>query len=176
MDLVMPKKDGAEATAAIKAERPGTRILVLTTFSDTDDIARALAAGADGAMLKNADYSEVVAAIRAVAAGQTAVAPEVRKMLDENPPLPELTDRQLDVLTSMVRGFTNFCSVFHLIDEDGEFIDADCKRSSILAEIETIIESINLERGIDYGREKTAEVAEQIIRYYRIRRTTLQYL
>ena len=107
MDLVMPKKDGADATAAIKAERPETRVLILTTFSDTDDIARALNAGADGALLKNADYAEVAAAIRKVAAGGKAVASEVRKMLAENPPLPELTDRQTDILTSMVRGLTN---------------------------------------------------------------------
>lgn len=107
MDLMMPRKDGAEATALVKAELPATRILILTTFSDTDDIARALNAGADGAMLKNSDYAEVVSAIRKVAAGKTTVAPEVRKMLDENPPLPELTDRQIDVLTSMVRGLTN---------------------------------------------------------------------
>ena len=107
MDLVMPKKDGADATAAIKAERPETKVLILTTFSDTDDIARALNAGAEGAMLKNADYSEVAAAIRKVAAGKKSVAPEVRKMLAENPPLPELTDRQMDILASMVRGLTN---------------------------------------------------------------------
>ena len=107
MDLVMPKKDGADATAAIKAERPDTKVLILTTFSDTDDIARALNAGADGAMLKNADYSEVVAAIRRVAAGKKSIAPEVRKMLEENPPLPELTGRQMDILASMVRGLTN---------------------------------------------------------------------
>ena len=107
MDLVMPKKDGADATAAIKAERPETKVLILTTFSDTDDIARALNAGAEGAMLKNADYAEVAAAIRKVAAGKKSVAPEVRKMLAENPPLPELTDRQMDILASMVRGLTN---------------------------------------------------------------------
>ena len=107
MDLVMPKKDGADATAAIKAERPETKVLILTTFSDTDDIARALNAGADGAMLKNADYAEVAAAIRRVAAGKKSVAPEVRKMLAENPPLPELTGRQMDILSSMVRGLTN---------------------------------------------------------------------
>ena len=107
MDLVMPKKDGSDATAAIKADRPETKVLILTTFSDTDDIARALNAGADGAMLKNADYAEVAAAIRRVAAGKKSVAPEVRKMLAENPPLPELTDRQMDILASMVRGLTN---------------------------------------------------------------------
>ena len=107
MDLVMPKKDGADATAVIKAERPETKVLVLTTFSDTDDIARALNAGADGAMLKNSDYADVATAIRTVAAGREAIAPEVKKMLAENPPLPELTDRQTDILTSMARGLTN---------------------------------------------------------------------
>ena len=107
MDLVMPKTDGADATAAIKAERSETKVLVLTTFSDTDDIARALNAGADGAMLKNSDYADVATAIRTVAAGREAIAPEVKKMLAENPPLPELTDRQTDILTSMARGLTN---------------------------------------------------------------------
>lgn len=107
MDLVMPKRDGVEATATIKTEHPETRVLVLTTFSDTDDIARAINAGADGAMLKSSDYADVVAAIRKVAAGKKAVAPEVKKMLAENPPLPDLTERQMDVLTSMVRGLTN---------------------------------------------------------------------
>ena len=107
MDLVMPKKDGADATAAIKAERPETKVLILTTFSDTDDIARALNAGADGALLKNADYAEVIAAIRSVAAGKKTVAPEIKKMLAENPPIPDITERQTDVLTSMVRGLTN---------------------------------------------------------------------
>ena len=107
MDLVMPKKDGADATAAIKAERPETKVLILTTFSDTDDIARALNAGADGALLKNADYAEVAAAIRKVAMGKKTIAPEVKKMLAENPPLPELTGRQMDILSSMVRGLTN---------------------------------------------------------------------
>ena len=107
MDLVMPKTDGADATAAIKAERPETKVLILTTFSDTDDIARALNAGADGALLKNSDYSEVVAAIRKVAAGKKAVSPEISKMLAEDPPLPELTGRQQDILASLVRGLTN---------------------------------------------------------------------
>ena len=107
MDLVMPKKDGADATAAIKAERPETKVLILTTFSDTDDIARALNAGADGALLKNSDYADVVTAIRSVAAGKKTVAPEIKKMLAENPPIPDLTERQTDVLTSMVRGLTN---------------------------------------------------------------------
>lgn len=107
MDIVMPSKDGIAATSAIKAELPEVKILILTTFSSTDDIARALRAGADGALLKSSDYAEVVAAIRRVAGGEKFMTHEVRKMLEESPPLPELTERQLDVITSMARGLTN---------------------------------------------------------------------
>lgn len=107
MDIVMPSKDGIAATSAIKAELPEVKILILTTFSSTDDIARALRAGADGALLKSSDYAEVVTAIRRVAGGEKFMTHEVRKMLEESPPLPELTERQLDVITSMARGLTN---------------------------------------------------------------------
>ena len=107
MDIVMPSKDGIAATSAIKAELPEVKILILTTFSSTDDIARALRAGADGALLKSSDYAEVVTAIRRVADGEKFMTHEVRKMLEESPPLPELTERQLDVITSMARGLTN---------------------------------------------------------------------
>ena len=107
MDLVMPKMDGAEATAAIRRANPATRVVLLTTFSTSDGISRALEAGADGALLKNADYAEVVEAIRAVAAGETHIAPEVQKMLKEDPPIPDLSDRQRDILEAMTRGLTN---------------------------------------------------------------------
>lgn len=107
MDLVMPLKNGAEATAAIKAALPGTRVLILTTFSDSGDIMRALDAGADGVLLKSSDYAEVLASIRKITAGETAVSFEVKKMLENSAPLPELTERQIDILTSMARGLTN---------------------------------------------------------------------
>ena len=107
LDIVMPSKDGIAATSDIKSELPEVKILVLTTFSSTDDIARALRAGADGALLKSSDYAEVVTAIRRVASGKKFMTQEVKKMLEESPPLPELTERQLDVITSMARGLTN---------------------------------------------------------------------
>lgn len=107
LDIVMPSKDGIAATSDIKSELPEVKILILTTFSSTDDIARALRAGADGALLKSSDYAEVVSAIRRVASGKKFMTQEVRKMLEESPPLPELTERQLDVITSMARGLTN---------------------------------------------------------------------
>ena len=107
MDIAMPRKDGIEAARIIKRELPATRILILTSFSGANDLANAVAAGADGVMLKNSDYSEVAEALRKVSRGETAIAPEVRKMLAENLPSPKLTQRQLDILESMARGLTN---------------------------------------------------------------------
>ena len=107
LDVVMPSKDGIAATSDIKLELPDVKILILTTFSSTDDIARAVKAGADGVLLKSSDYAEVVTAIRRVASGKKFMTQEVKKMLEESPPLPELTERQLDVITSMARGLTN---------------------------------------------------------------------
>ena len=107
MDLVMPRKDGIAATVEIKSALPETRILILTTFGDPDGISRALEAGADGAMLKSADYAEVIAAIRRIVGGKKSIAPEVRKMLAERMVLPEFSDRQLEILDSMARGLTN---------------------------------------------------------------------
>ena len=107
LDLVMPGMDGAEVTKTVKTELPQIRILVLTSFSTTEDISRALDAGADGLLLKNADYSEVAETIRSIVAGRRVVAPEVEKMLAEQPPAPTLTKRQLEILESLARGLTN---------------------------------------------------------------------
>ena len=107
MDLVMPEKGGAEATAEILAARPQTRIVVLTTFGTADDVAKALKAGAVGALMKTADETELISAIRTVAAGGRAVSAEIKRLLAENPPAPELTPRQLEILNSMSQGFSN---------------------------------------------------------------------
>ena len=64
LDLMMPKKDGVAATAEIHAKLPDTRIVVLTSYSTSDTIAAALAAGAAGAIMKSADDSTLLTAIR----------------------------------------------------------------------------------------------------------------
>ena len=107
MDLVMPEKDGATATAEILKERPGARILILTSFGAADGIAHAIDAGAAGALMKNIDDKELAEAIRAVARGERVVAPEVEKMIRLSPPVPELTARQREILLSMSRGLTD---------------------------------------------------------------------
>ena len=107
MDLMMPEMDGVEATRRIKAERPDSRILILTTFGTSADVARAMAAGASGAMMKDAETDDQLAAIRAVAAGGKAFSPGIEKALNELQPTPDLTDRQLLILESVTRGLTN---------------------------------------------------------------------
>jgi DNA-binding NarL/FixJ family response regulator len=107
MDLMMPEMDGVEATRRIKAERPDSRILILTTFGTSADVARAMAAGASGAIMKDAETDDQLAAIRAVAAGGKAFSPGIEKALNELQPTPDLTDRQLLILESVTRGLTN---------------------------------------------------------------------
>ena len=107
MDLMMPQKDGVDATAEIAASVPSAKVIILTTFGTSDGIAHALASGAKGAILKSADNGQLVAAIRAVAKGEEFIAADIRQQLAVDPPIPELTPRQREVLASMVRGLTD---------------------------------------------------------------------
>ena len=77
MDLRMPGVDGASATASIVAAGQGTRVLVLTTYETDDHILAAIEAGASGYLLKAAPQAEILAGIRAVAAGETVLAPSI---------------------------------------------------------------------------------------------------
>ncbi|MET4225009.1 response regulator transcription factor [Oerskovia enterophila] len=81
MDLRMPGVDGVEATTQILAEHPATAVLVLTTHADDASILGALRAGARGYLTKDAGRAEVANAIRAVALGQTLLAPAVSDVL-----------------------------------------------------------------------------------------------
>jgi DNA-binding NarL/FixJ family response regulator len=110
MDLRMPGLDGVAATLAVRAELPGTRVLMLTTFDTDRDIQRAIAAGAVGYLLKDAPRAELVRGVRAAARGEAALAPTVaaRLMAHSAAPAPEqLTARERQVLTLVADGLTN---------------------------------------------------------------------
>jgi DNA-binding NarL/FixJ family response regulator len=80
MDLRMPGVDGVAATvriAAGEAGEPAPRVLILTTYESDDQILAAIEAGASGYLLKAAPRDEIIAGIRSVAAGQTALSPRV---------------------------------------------------------------------------------------------------
>ena len=107
MDIMMPIKDGIVATQEIKAKSPHTRVLILTTSTVSDDLSRALEAGADGAITKSNANALLLKAIRAVASGKRWVSREIEEQIANDPPVPKLTDRQELILSSIVRGLTN---------------------------------------------------------------------
>jgi len=107
MDLVMPVMDGVEATRLIKAASPQTKILILTTFGTSADISRALDAGATGAVMKDTPEDKLLSAIRRIAKGETVLSPDIEHMIRNEPEPPKLTERQLDILNALARGFTN---------------------------------------------------------------------
>ena len=112
MDLRLPGEDGAEVTARIKATHPEVKVLVLTADADGDMFRRAVAAGADGFLLKSAKAAELADAILEVAAGQSVVTPSLTGALfaaargATGPPSP-LSEREHQVLELMARGCTN---------------------------------------------------------------------
>jgi DNA-binding NarL/FixJ family response regulator len=112
MDLRMAGIDGDEATALIVAARPETRVIILTTYENDDAILRAISAGASGYLLKAAPEDELLAGIRAVAAGEVALAPSVSRLLVQRAaapaaPAPALSPRELDVLRLVAGGLSN---------------------------------------------------------------------
>ena len=107
MDLMMPVMDGIKATEAIVRNCPASKVLILTTFTQSEGIATALSAGAVGALTKTTTSAELSAAIRAAARGEKFVADEISQMLKDEPQLPVLTKKQLDILSSVTRGLTN---------------------------------------------------------------------
>ena len=107
MDLMMPKMNGVDATVAILQETPAVRVLILTTFGTSEDMRRALDAGAAGGLVKSSSQAEIIAAIRAVAAGRRVLSPEIEHSLGTTSDPPLLSMRQLEVLNLAAKGFTN---------------------------------------------------------------------
>lgn len=118
MDLRMPDVDGVEATRRIRAEHPGTQVVVLTTYADDESILGALRAGAIGYLTKDAGREDIARALEAAASGQAILDPAVQARLVEvaavpralgaAPVLPDgLTTREGEVLTLIASGLSN---------------------------------------------------------------------
>lgn len=107
MDLMMPQLNGADATAQIEKGAPSVKVLILTTYGSANDICRALDAGATGALMKTVTNRQLTDSIRKVAAGEKVVAQEIVKSISVDRPVPDLTERQMEILHSVARGLTN---------------------------------------------------------------------
>jgi DNA-binding NarL/FixJ family response regulator len=110
MDLRMPELNGVDATAGILAERPATRVVVLTTYASDGEVLRAIEAGAVGYLLKDVPHDELFRALRAVARGERYLAPAVTERLMsrwQQPARSSLTERELEVLRCVARGDGN---------------------------------------------------------------------
>jgi NarL family two-component system response regulator LiaR len=114
MDLLMPNMDGVEAIGRIKAERPETEIVTMTSFIEESKVTAALEAGATGYVLKDAEAEEVAAAVRAADAGEVHLDRAVARLLAQRmrarkdpEPAEPLTDREKDVLRLLGQGMSN---------------------------------------------------------------------
>jgi DNA-binding NarL/FixJ family response regulator len=107
MDLRMPTVDGVAAIREIRNAHAEARIVALTSYDGDADIYRALSAGAPGYLIKDMLGVEVVAAVRAAAAGRRVIPPAVAARLAEFTPRVELTARELEVLRLAAKGLRN---------------------------------------------------------------------
>jgi DNA-binding NarL/FixJ family response regulator len=111
LDLRLPLRSGVDVMRHIRAEMPSVRFLVLTTYDTDSYISPALAAGAQGYLLKDAAPDELARAVRAVMQGGVTLEPEIAarvlERLAEGEPVEELSARELDVLQLLVDGATN---------------------------------------------------------------------
>ncbi|KNY04843.1 response regulator [Microbacterium sp. GCS4] len=118
MDLQMPRMGGIEAIRRITADLPGARVIALTTFGTMEPVLAALNAGASGYLLKDTDPEDIISAIREIHAGGGVLSPRVTERLLSSIregvgagaaaiTLPELSDRESEVLTELAHGRSN---------------------------------------------------------------------
>ncbi len=130
MDARMPRMDGVEATAQIRARYPAVRVVMLTTFDDDEIVFNVVRAGAQGYLLKDVTAAELVAAIRAAHRGESPLQPRVAAKLvaqfaatsaatpppsatarpahaDDDAPVGELTEREREILRLVAQGASN---------------------------------------------------------------------
>jgi DNA-binding NarL/FixJ family response regulator len=149
MDLQMPEMNGVDAIAAIRAEFPGARIIVLTTYKGDAQALRALKAGASGYLLKSTLRKEMMDAIRTVFAGRRAIPAEIAIQIAEHVAADALSEREVEVLRCIARGAANKEVAFQLhISEETVKVHMKHILDKLAATDRTHAVTIALSRGI----------------------------
>jgi DNA-binding NarL/FixJ family response regulator len=119
VDLRLPDLSGIEVIIAIRAQHPGARLIVLTTFEGDVEIQRALKAGASGYLLKSMPPKQIVETIRGVHAGRRIIPPQIALQIAEHLAEESLTHRELEVLRHVAEGNRNrdIAEVLHISED-----------------------------------------------------------
>lgn len=107
LDLMMPAKDGTQATREILAAFPSARIVILTTYATSFEILAALDAGAYGALSKDISNADLVRSLHDVLAGRHVLSPDIQNLITANLESSALTARQVEILEMLARGLSN---------------------------------------------------------------------
>jgi DNA-binding NarL/FixJ family response regulator len=107
VDLMMPKMNGVETTSAISQDFKNTKVLILTSFSDSNEVGRAIATGALGVLAKDSSHADIISAIREVAAGKKSISPEIAAAVSDEENTLQLSPRQIEILHYAAKGLTN---------------------------------------------------------------------
>lgn len=118
MDLMMPELNGSEATKLIHDEFPEVKIVILTSFGSSVEMSRAIANGADGALMKDTATADFIKTLRAVAAGKTVIPEYLLQMAKADASALKLTDHQREMLAYMVKGvsYTEIAQIFSVTE------------------------------------------------------------
>ena len=107
MDLMMPEMSGGEATKAIHEAHPGIKIVILTTYGTSAELATAVTNGAVGVLLKDKVEMDLLSTIRFVMAGNQVIPTRLLAQIEEDKAMGKLTDRQMEILASVAQGQSN---------------------------------------------------------------------
>ena len=107
MDLMMPEMSGGEATKAIHAAHPGIKIVILTTYGTSAELATAVLNGAVGVLLTDKVEMDLLNTIRFVVEGNQVIPTRLLAQIEEDKAMGKLTDRQMEILASVAEGQSN---------------------------------------------------------------------
>lgn len=107
MDLMMPEMSGGEATKAIHEAHPGIKIVILTTYGTSAELATAVTNGAVGVLLKDKVEMDLLNTIRFVVEGNQVIPTRLLAQIEEDKAMGKLTDRQMEILASVAEGQSN---------------------------------------------------------------------